>query len=139
MADREVRTVASGNAFRVDLASARHTWTLDEPLDEGGADTGPSPVTAFLGALASCLTMSFQFQARRKGIPIDRIEGWIASNEERHIEQIAVELQVWSSASEEAVAALLPAAKRGCYVSGVIRPDIKYTVELAVYPSAGNT
>ena len=77
---RELKTVAAGNAYRVEVDSAGHRWTLDEPAADGGTDAGPTPVEAFLGGLLSCLTISFQFTARRAKVPIERIEGWIAAN-----------------------------------------------------------
>ena len=132
---RELRTVSAGGTYRVDVESAGKAWTLDEPEADGGTNAGPTPVEAFLGGLLSCLTISFQFSARRKGVPIDRIEGWIAANESRYIEQISVELQVWSSAPEEQVRELMARAEHGCFVSNVLKPEIAYTIELAVYPS----
>ena len=132
---RELRIASPGGIYRVEVESAGHAWVLDEPAADGGTDAGPTPVEAFLGGLLSCLTISFQFSARRKGIVIDRIEGWIAANETRYVEQIAVELQVWSPAPEEQVRELLSRAERGCFVSNVLKPEIAYTIELAVYPS----
>lgn len=138
MATREAHSVAAGNAYRVDVESGEHRWTLDEPPGKGGTDAGPTPVQAMLGALLSCLTISFQFEARRRKVPIDRVEGWVAANELRWIEQVAVELQVWSSAPEADVRALMERAERGCFVSNLLRPDLKYTIDLIVH-GAGET
>ena len=41
-------------------------------------------------------------------------------------------LEVWSPAPEEQVRALLEPAKRGCYVSGVLKAEINFAVELRV-------
>ena len=41
-------------------------------------------------------------------------------------------LEVWSPDPEEKVRALLDIAKRGCYVSGVLKPEIEVTVSLAL-------
>lgn len=136
MANREAHTVATGNSYRVDVESGDHRWTLDEPHDKGGTDAGPSPVQAVLGALLSCLTISFQFEARRRKVPVDRIEGWVAANELRWVEEVAVELQVWSSAPEADIRALLERAERGCFVSNLLRPDLKYTVDLVVHAAS---
>ena len=91
-----------------------------------------------LGALVSCLTISFQFTARRKNVPIDRIEGWIAANSERFVEDIAIELQVWSPADEATIRDLLPRAERGCFVKALLRPDLKLTIDMTVNPPASN-
>jgi uncharacterized OsmC-like protein len=134
MAKRELRAFAEGNSYKVEVEAGDFRWSIDEPVDEGGTNSGPSPVQELLGALIGCLTISYQFAARRKGIAIDRIEGWVASNEQRYIEQIAVELQVWSSAPQEQLEALLPIAERGCYVRNTLKPEIAYSIELVVNP-----
>lgn len=136
MRPRELQATAQNGEFRLHVRdSGGHTWVLDEPPEKGGADTGTTPVESFLGALVGCLITAFQFHARRKNVPIQRIEGWVASNESGYISQIAVDLQVWSSAPEEQVRELLPRAERGCFVKAVLRPDLPYSVELAVYPA----
>ena len=137
MPAREVQSTATSGAYHVDLRTDRHAWTLDERSDSGGHDGGPTPVEALLGALVSCLTISFQFTANRKKVPIDRIEGWVASNDQRYIEQIAIELQVWSSAPEADVRALLPNAERGCFVKAVLKPEIALTIDLTVHHTGG--
>ena len=131
---RELRARAEGTSYRVQLTAGPHTLVTDEPVPEGGSDAGPTPVETFLGGLLGCLMTAFQFHARRLKVPIERIEGWIAADEPGQITAVSVELEVWSAAPEEDVQALLPRAKRGCYVSNVLRPDLAYSVELVVDP-----
>ncbi|MCK9518185.1 MAG: OsmC family protein [Dehalococcoidia bacterium] len=136
MRPRELKATAVDGNFRLEVEdSGGHSWVLDEPVDKGGTDTGTTPVEAFLGALVGCLITAFQFHARRKNVPIQKIEGWVASNESGYLNQIAVDLQVWSPAPEEQVRELLPRAERGCFVKAVLRPDLPYSVDLAVYPA----
>jgi uncharacterized OsmC-like protein len=132
---RELRATSAGNTYAVQMQSHGHAWTLDEPTSDGGTDTGPDPVTAFLGALLSCMTISFKAAARRRQITIERMEGRGQANSPGHIKNITMSLEVWSPDPEEKVRALLDIAKRGCYVSGVLKPEIEVTVELAVVPS----
>lgn len=132
---RELLTISEGNGYRVQVQSHGHAWTLDEPTADGGTDTGPDPVTAFLGALLSCMTISFKAAARRRQITIERMEGHVRANSPGHVKSITMSLEVWSSHPEEKVRALLDTAKRGCYVSGVLKPEIEIKVELAIVPS----
>ena len=49
------------------------TLITDEPLTAGGEGAGPDPYTLLLGALGSCISMTTQLYARRKGWPLDRV------------------------------------------------------------------
>ena len=129
---RELLTISEGNGYRVQVQSHGHAWTLDEPTVDGGTDAGSDPVTAFLGALLSCMTISFKAAARRRQITIERIEGRAQANSPGHVKSITMSLEVWSPDPEEKVRALLDIAKRGCYVSGVLKPEIEVTVSLAL-------
>ncbi len=127
---REVRSVSAGDQYAVQVRSHAHVWSLDEPASDGGQDTGPDPVTAFLGALLSCLTIAFKAAARRRKISIERIEGHAKASPKGQVKEIALTLAVWSAASEQDLQLLLERARRGCYVSGVLKPDIQLTMEL---------
>ena len=131
---REVRSVSAGDWYAVQVRSDGHVWSLDEPASDGGEDTGPDPVTAFLGALLSCLTIAFKAAARRRKVKIGRIEGHVKATPKGHVKAISLTLEVWSSALEQDLQILLERATRGCYVSGVLKPDIDFVVELVRHP-----
>jgi putative redox protein len=50
-----------------DVKAGSHTITVDEPVDEGGADLGPSPQELLAAALASCTAVTMEMYAQRKG------------------------------------------------------------------------
>jgi pyruvate/2-oxoglutarate dehydrogenase complex dihydrolipoamide acyltransferase (E2) component/uncharacterized OsmC-like protein len=130
---REIRSVSDGDGYTIHVRSRDHEWILDEPASDGGANRGPDPVSAFLGALLSCMTISFKAAAKRRNVALQRMTGHVQATPQGHIKHIAMTLEVWSGASEESVRALLEPAKRGCYVSGVLKPEIDFTVELTVH------
>ena len=76
------------------------------------------------------MTIAFKAAARRRKVEIERIEGHVKATPKGHVKEISLTLEVWSSASEQDVQILLERAKRGCYVSGVLKPDIDFVVEL---------
>ena len=132
---REVRAVSQGGTRRIDLRRDGHRWILDEPLDAGGSDLGPSPVNALLGALMACMIMTYQITGQRRNVPIARIEGRATANAARYVEAITLELDIWSPAPAEQVEALLDRVKRGCYVSHTLKAEIAYQVVLRVHPA----
>jgi putative redox protein len=71
MADVIVRSL--GN-LRQEIAAGAHTFFADEPVDDGGDDTGPNPYELLLGALGACTSMTLLLYARRKGWPLEGVE-----------------------------------------------------------------
>ena len=130
---RGVRVVSEGSGYAVQARSRSHAWVLDEPVTDGGTDAGPDPVSAFLGALLSCMTISFKAAARRRKVIIERMEGQIHATPQGHVKDIAITLEVWSPDPEENIRALLEPAKRGCFVSGVLKPDLDFKVDLSLH------
>ena len=136
LAKRELRSTSEADSYvvRVDSPGGR-VITLDEPAAEGGTDQGPTPVDAFLAGLLGCLTISFKAAGRRRNVPIERIDGHVKTNENGHLKEIRLTLEVWSPAPEENVRALLERAERGCYISALLKPEVDYQLELFVHPS----
>jgi putative redox protein len=49
------------------VAIRGHTLVSDEPKDEGGDDSGPSPQELLAASLASCTAITMEMYAKRKG------------------------------------------------------------------------
>lgn len=58
---------------RVALSNGRHEWLGDEPENNGGTDTAPTPYEMLLGALAHCTLVTLVLYARHKGIELGPI------------------------------------------------------------------
>ncbi|MEA2388358.1 MAG: putative redox protein [Thermoleophilaceae bacterium] len=50
-----------------DIEIRKHEVTADEPEDNGGDDTGPSPQELLAASLASCTAITVEMYAGRKG------------------------------------------------------------------------
>jgi putative redox protein len=53
--------------FKHDVTAGSHTFTVDEPVQNGGEDAGPSPHELLAAALASCTAVTMEMYAQRKG------------------------------------------------------------------------
>ncbi|HXW59180.1 MAG TPA: OsmC family protein [Solirubrobacteraceae bacterium] len=51
-----------------------HELTIDEPVDRGGGDAGPSPQELLAVSLASCTAITMEMYARRKGWDIGPVD-----------------------------------------------------------------
>ena len=69
----EVIVHSLGN-LRQAIDAGSHSFYADEPVDEGGDNTGPTPYELLLGALGACTSMTLLLYARRKGWPLENVE-----------------------------------------------------------------
>jgi len=51
-----------------------HNLSVDEPLDQGGDDTAPSPQELLAASLASCTAITIEMYAARKGWDLGYVE-----------------------------------------------------------------
>jgi putative redox protein len=60
--------------FKHTVQVREHQFTVDEPLDLGGEDTGPDPQELLAVSLASCTAITMEMYAARKGWDVGRVE-----------------------------------------------------------------
>lgn len=70
---RVVARRRDGFAHEVEIEGG-HTIVVDEPLGVGGTDTGPSPTRLIAAGLASCVAVTMEMYAARKGWDIGAVE-----------------------------------------------------------------
>jgi len=69
----EVIVEGSAAGFAQQITVGRHHLPSDEPVQAGGADSGPSPYDLLLSALGSCTSMTLGVYARRKQWPLESV------------------------------------------------------------------
>jgi putative redox protein len=70
---RIVARRAEGYAHDVEVESG-HELRVDEPTAAGGTDTGPSPTRLLGASLASCIAITVEMYAQRKGWDVGAVE-----------------------------------------------------------------
>lgn len=61
-----------GYAHEVEIEGG-HSIVVDEPREAGGTDTGPSPTRLLAASLASCIAITVEMYAGRKGWDIGEV------------------------------------------------------------------
>ena len=67
-------TATREGGFRHTVKVRSHELSIDEPLDEGGSDSAPSPQELLAASLASCTAVTMEMYAARKGWDMGGVE-----------------------------------------------------------------
>ena len=59
--------------FQQRVAIGPHRLLVDEPVDVGGVDSGPTPYDLVAAGLGACTAMTVRLYADAKGIPLERV------------------------------------------------------------------
>ena len=70
---RIVARRAEGYAHDVEIEGV-HEVRVDEPAAAGGSDSGPSPTRLLAASLASCIAITVEMYAERKGWEVGKVE-----------------------------------------------------------------
>lgn len=60
--------------YATTLSNESHTLLADEPIEEGGGNTGFTPDELLAASLAACTSITLRMYADRKGWPLDSVE-----------------------------------------------------------------
>jgi putative redox protein len=105
-----------------------HTVLVDEPVDSGGDDAGPSPTRLLAASLASCVAVTIEMYAERKGWELGRVEVGVDAEYEGHAPRsFEVTLRLPPELSNEQRARLLVIAGK-CPVHKVLAHETPVTV-----------
>jgi putative redox protein len=81
---RAVARRRSGFAHDVEIEGG-HQLVVDEPVEAGGENSGPTPSRLVAAALAGCVAVTMEMYAERKGWDIGAVEVSVDFEFERHV------------------------------------------------------
>lgn len=124
--------VSHQGGMRYDIVSGRHRIVTDQPVEDGGADAGVSPVELFVGSVASCVAYFVGRFCHRHGISQAglRVEAdWDMVENPHRVGHIGLSVHVSHPLTPELTDRLLKVAY-GCTVhhSLTIAPKIAITL-----------
>jgi putative redox protein len=67
-------TATRSGSLRQAVRIRDHQLTIDEPIDKGGEDQGPSPQEILAASLAACTAITMEMYAKRKGWDVGDVE-----------------------------------------------------------------
>ncbi len=67
-------TSSRAGGLRQIIQIRQHRLYADEPTDQGGDDSGPSPEEMLAASLASCTAITMEMYAKRKGWDVGEVE-----------------------------------------------------------------
>jgi putative redox protein len=127
---REVQVRTASGKFGQKIQVGAHELASDEPKDESGDDTGPTPHELLLAALGSCTSMTVKLYADRKGWPLGAVHVRLNGRHEGDVFLIERTLQVTGDLSEEQRARLVEIADK-CPVAKTLKGTIQISTVLA--------
>ena len=101
--------------MRHTVAVRQHSLVVDEPVVNGGEDSGPTPHELYDSALGACKALTTLWYARRRNIPVEGIEVSVErddSEERKGVYRLGVTLALTGPLSEEQRRELLDVASK---------------------------
>jgi len=118
----------------VDIEDGAHTVVVDEPVAAGGGNIGPAPTRLVAAGLASCVAVTMEMYADRKGWDIGAVEVEVDVEYDHFApSSFAVGIRLPPELSDEQRERLLVIASK-CPVHKVIGTETPVTVSDQVEP-----
>ncbi len=122
---------------RIDAAVGQHVLHTDQPVDNGGEGSAPSPFELFLASMGTCAGIFVQGFCAARGIPSEgiRILEHAKYDELRTLRLVELEVELPADFPERYREALIKVIDQ-CSVKRAIAAQPKFEVSTRVRPSA---
>ncbi len=133
MADTKELIITIPSKRRVDAQLGKHVVHTDQPLDNGGEDTAPSPFNLFLASIGTCAGIFVQgFCAKREIDPSGiRIVEHPQYDEQGTLKDVTLDLQLPADFPERYREAVMRVVEQ-CSVKKAIAAQPTFTVKTSV-------
>ena len=108
----------------MDVIVGSHVVRIDEPVESGGTDTGPTPREMLLAALGACEAITLRMYATRKGWALRDAKVRLTASTVEGVYVIKRQLTLEGDLDDEQRARLQEIANR-CPVQKVITGDVR--------------
>lgn len=123
-----------GYVHDVDIEAGTHSLVVDEPVVAGGRDAGPSPTRLVAAGLASCIAITIEMYAERKGWEIGAVEVEVDVEYESYVPvSFAATVRLPAGLTAEQEERLLAVARK-CPVHKVIARETPIAVSETIEP-----
>lgn len=128
----------------VECVSRDHKFTLDEPVELGGADKGMNPCEALLAALGACKCIVASAFAKAHGIDIQDLkievegdldpDGFLGKNKGVKVGfmEIRTKVNIKSSSSEEDIKKFVDFVDNTCPIADTLVNTADYKTDLSI-------
>jgi uncharacterized OsmC-like protein len=126
MAERPEVSATWLGGFRARVDARGHEIAVDEPVEDGGTDTGAMPTELLCAGLASCFCLAMAFVAGKRGRELPGLRvvvRRVRAGRELRYERFEVEAQ--AEVPEEELARLIEPARRVCWVSNTLAHGVE--------------
>jgi putative redox protein len=107
-----------------------HSIVIDEPVSNGGKNTGMNPLALLLGSLGGCSAITMRMYAQRKGIKLDdvKIVLKLRKLEENGVKKTVIEKEISIKGNfTEAQKSRLLTIANACPLHKILNGDIEIT------------
>ena len=107
------------------LSCNHHVVNVDQPVADGGEDTGPSPTELFVASLAACVAHYARRFLRRHGLPTEGLAvtaDFTFAERPARVGGITMELRVPDGVPDDRLEALLAVASHCTVHNSLVRP-----------------
>jgi putative redox protein len=112
--------------YQARVQARGHEIAVDEPVAEGGSDTGSMPTELLCAALASCFCLAMGFAAGKRDRELPGLRVIVRSRRAgRELRYESFEVEAQAEVPGEELAALMEPARRLCWVSNTLAEGVE--------------